>query len=133
MTAHKHAENMRLYSEDAAQTDKPYERWQATATSGGTWHDCSKHPFWDEDREYRRKPRTIRIGERDVPAPMMTAPDIDAHYYIPSIKTLPYYEYRYWFGSEDDILCFKNGICHITKKAAIAHAEALILVSGGTL
>lgn len=71
MTAHPHAENMRLYAEDATETDRPWERWECRKRGevhrqGGRWVHAWEHcqpdmRSWRPDYEYRRKPRTIRI------------------------------------------------------------------------
>jgi hypothetical protein len=53
---HKHAELMKLYAEDAMETDKPWERWEYRGPSDRTWSDTCLHPIWDERWEYRRKP-----------------------------------------------------------------------------
>lgn len=49
---------MLLYAQDAMETDKPWERWEIMDALhlGPNWHQCSTHPKWWDDREYRRKP-----------------------------------------------------------------------------
>lgn len=56
MPSHPHAENMRLYAEDAAETDKPWERWEIRWANDESWFSASEHPLWDVDTQYRRKP-----------------------------------------------------------------------------
>lgn len=51
-----HAESMKLYAEDAAQTDKAWERWQGRLDRHDEWRDCTWHPAWVPREEYRRKP-----------------------------------------------------------------------------
>ena len=67
--AHVHAESMRLYAEDAADTDKPWKRWEGKNILHHSWFNCCQHPNWSKDFEYRRNPRTINIkdleSERD--------------------------------------------------------------------
>jgi len=41
MTAHKHADLMLQYAQDAMETDKPWERWEYSDTS----RDLCKIPF----------------------------------------------------------------------------------------
>lgn len=56
MTANIHAENMRLYALDAAETEHPYTRWEVCVNHElGEWDDMWKHPSWEEDARYRRK------------------------------------------------------------------------------
>ena len=59
MTAHPHAENMRLYAEDAAETDKPWERWQFRWADDEVWVNASDGLMWDVDTQYRRKPKPL--------------------------------------------------------------------------
>lgn len=56
MSAHPHAENMRLYAEDAAETDKPWERWEYMWS--GRWNPLGGDPDWSYD-DYRRKPKPL--------------------------------------------------------------------------
>ena len=41
---HPHAASMKLYAEDAAETDKPWERWEA-GTQVGPWLKLSRNPL----------------------------------------------------------------------------------------
>jgi len=61
--AHVHAESMRLYAEDAADTDKPWKRWEGKNILHHSWFNCCQHPNWSKDFEYRRNPSTINIKE----------------------------------------------------------------------
>lgn len=62
--AHPHAESMKLYAEDAAETDKPWERWEFRrpgSKRGNCWVSFTglgdqPHPSWSDGCEYRRKP-----------------------------------------------------------------------------
>lgn len=54
MAKHKHADLMKLYAEDASKHEFPYEFWQCKVID--RWHDLTKHPEWDYNTEYRRKP-----------------------------------------------------------------------------
>ena len=51
---HKHAELMVQYAEDAMRHEFPYIFWQYNIT--GEWHDLIRHPQWDFNTKYRRKP-----------------------------------------------------------------------------
>lgn len=63
MTAHPHAANMLAYAQDAAETDKPWERWQFRHFGGkvGDWEDNLDNPVWDPGTEYRRKPNPLEM------------------------------------------------------------------------
>jgi len=51
--AHPHVDLMRLYVEDAAETEKPWERWEYRYLK--TWLPVAGSPLWDINAEYRRK------------------------------------------------------------------------------
>ena len=133
MTAHKHAENMRLYALDAAETETPWERWERRQEGLEDFHPLRNNPHFDENVEYRRKPKTIRIGERDVPEPMRIAPAMGSKYFFVYLECNDHCQHDSWTDRKYDNSRLKLGICHATPEAAIAHAEALILISGGTL
>lgn len=57
MTAHKHADNIARFARDAAETDKPWERWQASS-DGQTWRNLYAMPSWEQNLYYRRKETT---------------------------------------------------------------------------
>lgn len=55
MNAHIHAENMRLYAEDATKTDKPWELWEFISFGMEDWQTLNSNPTWGFATEYRRK------------------------------------------------------------------------------
>ena len=63
--AHPHAENMRLYAEDAAETDEPWERWEhqtwVSLNALSEWKPLSDHPEWHTDYWYRRITQSIKV------------------------------------------------------------------------
>ena len=69
MTAHKHAALMLQYAQDAAETDRPWERWEFEVKSD-VWCNLSEHPAWLENKNYRRKPQVIRVGRHEFPKPI---------------------------------------------------------------
>lgn len=52
---HIHAESMRLYAEDAAEIDEPWQRWEF-CMPGKMWENLYGHPQWTPSFLYRRKP-----------------------------------------------------------------------------
>ena len=60
---HKHAELMKLYAEDATETDIVWERWEYAKPPDYTWNDCYNVPIWNPDWEYRRKPKTVKMWQ----------------------------------------------------------------------
>ena len=131
MTAHVHAANMALYAQDAAETDRPWERWEAKDPmfSVDLWRPVSGPQFgWHPEAKYRRKPRTIRIGEFDVPEPLREAPVYRAQVFYPRVDMTEHAGCFEWSG----ISCFvmlERGVCHLTREAAELHAKALISLS----
>ena len=77
------------------------------------------------------KPRKLRIGGIDVPEPMRSAPEAGSCYFFLALTGSGMVVESEWGGNWVDELSLSRGICHTTKEAAIAHAKALILVSGG--
>lgn len=80
----------------------------------------------DADREFRIKPETININGHEVPAPVWE-PLVDGErFFMPNLRfDSPVVEYR-WAGGAYDIQVLERGLIHLTKDAAIAHAEALL-------
>ncbi len=61
MTAHKHAALMLQYAQDAAETDKPWERWEyRPARDINTWSPATIRIKWLDMFEYRRKPGSVK-------------------------------------------------------------------------
>ena len=55
MNSHIHAENMQLYAEDAAKTNKPWELWEFISFGMEDWQTLKSHPNWGFATDYRRK------------------------------------------------------------------------------
>lgn len=126
MTAHVHAENMRLYALDAAETAYPNERWEFNC-DGKHWIMVSEqHPAWVIQYQYRRKPRTHMVNGFEVPAPMVEAPIGDRAYWIPAIDSRSYASCSFWDGDSFDATRLQRGLVHATKEAAVANAKAMV-------
>ena len=59
MATHKHAALMQQYAKDWAETEEPWKRWEVTSHRN-EWVALCGHPYWKEESEYRRKPRTVK-------------------------------------------------------------------------
>lgn len=131
MAAHIHAALMAEYAKDAAESEMPWKNWEFLDHSPNQWLQCLYSPEWNEEYAYRRKPKTIRIGDMEVPEPMKTAPEYGTVYWFPSFHCSEVADNCSWAGDDIDNRLFQRGFCHATLKAAEAHAKALIKVSGG--
>ena len=78
--------------------------------------------------EYRVKPRTIKIGDFDVPEPMRTDIGIGNKYFTPSLASASAIGCT-WLGDGRDYELLRNGLCHETSEAAEVHAKALIALT----
>lgn len=126
MTAHKHAEHMLQYAQDAAETDRPWELWQNSDDGVSGWNDLDTHPMWVPTLLYRRKPRTIRINGHEVSKPVRRPLEHRTIYFVPTIDGF-YLAAEYdWQDDETDNRLLEHGLIHLTEEAAIAHAKALL-------
>lgn len=126
---HTHAELMAQYAEDAKQHDEPWELWQHDAS--GTWVDCVRHPSWRSHTQYRRKPRTVMIGDIEVPEPCKVPLDYGQVYYVPDLTTDLFICRYTWEDENVDFRLLESNLVHLDRESAILHAKALIEVSKG--
>lgn len=120
---HIHAAAMAEYAKDAAETDKPWERWEFCHMRG-EYQSLHSHPEWVEDNKYRRKPKVILINGHEVPEPHRTPFEIGDTYWTFTFFFAGVIEV-YWDGDDEDHNAFKNGVIHLTKEAAEKHFSAL--------
>jgi len=124
MPAHKHADLILQYAQDAMETETPWERWEVN--SGFGWVNCCYLIQFYHVHEYRRKPKVIIINGIEVPEPMRIVPPVGTPYFcISSIDTdiaIP----TKWMDTDGDRRVLSRGICHLTEAAAVKHAEALL-------
>lgn len=77
MAGHKHAAHMKAYADDAAETERPWERWQwSESPDSAEWIDCKVYenaPIWCVSCGYRRKPRTLTIAGVEIEQPLESA------------------------------------------------------------
>lgn len=130
-TGHVHAASMLLYAQDAAETPEPWLRWEYKDHAEGQWAPLPRHPSWFDPGIYRRKLKTIRIGEFDVPEPLRTALAVGTSYYVAEIEAIDLSCYSHWGNDELDQRWLERGLIHLTKDAAELHAMALISLSKG--
>lgn len=127
--AHPHAGLMMKYAEIAQTTDKPWEHFEVRRNKSAVWEAIYvPMPFY-ENMEYRLKPeppKTIRIGEYDVPEPVREPLEDDKEYWgiDPTAEELAW-KYT-WNNALFCNLMLRRGLIHLTKEAAVIHAEALL-------
>ena len=124
---HPHAALMMKYAIEAATNSECWKNWESSYKSEGNWQPCIMIPAWNVNRDYRRKIKTIRIGDRDVPAPLTSSNGITGNVFL--ADTL--HPCKYLVSSTHNVTALKRGMLHTTAEAAIAHSEALIAISGG--
>ena len=129
MTAHKHAHLMLQYAQDAAETDKPWDRWQFRSLNTEGWLDCASGTGFSDLCEYRRKPRTMTYTVT-IPEPLLEAPEAGAAYYVVDCAAENLYTELEWYGYIFDTRLLKRGLCFATKEDAIAAAMAMLPVKG---
>lgn len=100
----------------------------------GDWNDPrDRNPISHPGCEWRIKPRTIKIGDMEVPEPLQKKSELEVDYYISNPFSESLFDYCRKRNDAFDRLWLRRGLCHSTKDAAIAHAKALIAISGGTV
>ena len=128
MTAHKHAHLMAQYAQDALETDRPWDRWQISA-SGNKWGPLFEHPRWVSDWGYRRKPRTMTYTIT-IPEPLRKAPAMGSWYWLAETASDDFTSRVEWSGDSTDSRWLKLGLCFATKEDAIAAAKAMLPIKG---
>ena len=127
--AHPHAGLMMKYAEIAQTTDKPWEHFELRQNDSCAWQAIHLPVSFYSHMEYRLKPeppKTIRIGEYDVPEPVREPLEDDKEYWgvDPTAKELAW-KYN-WNNAIFCNLMLRRGLIHLTKEAAVIHAKALI-------
>jgi len=124
---HKHA---KIIMEWAQMMQLPESEWRDVEFRyGDTWMSVDKGdaPAFNAHKEYRFKPRTIRIGDYDVPEPMpmRASPKIGSRYF--SVEGLDEGVWnREWTDDYLDNLRLARGTIHETRENAELMLKALI-------
>lgn len=127
MTAHKHARLMLQYAQDAAETDKPWDRWEWKG--GGGWYPLASEFAFLIHYEYRRKPRTLTYSVT-IPEPLREAPKVGEKYYYSGLIDEELHGGTEWDGAPIELRLLKRGLCFATKEDAIAAAKAMLPIKG---
>lgn len=115
--AHKHAAQMMQFAQDAAETDKPWERWE---TRWGTdeWEKVGGAPTWNENFEYRRIAERRSFGGLEWLAPMTEAPEEGERYWVVDATLNDPISNYLWQGDSQDSRLFDRGLAFATEEAA---------------
>lgn len=81
--------------------------------------------------EFKEKPRTIKIGDFDVPEPIRVEPSIGDKYFTFTLNQGDPVFSSTWDGYACDKHRFYIGICHSTKEGAELHFKALVQLGIG--
>ena len=127
--AHPHAELMMEYAKIARTTNKPWTHFEVRQNDSCVWEAIHLPVRFYSHMEYRLKPeppKTIRIGEYDVPEPVRQPLEDDKEYWgvDPMAEELAW-KYK-WNNALFCNLMLRRGLIHLTKEAAVIHAEALL-------
>ena len=71
-------------------------------------------------------PKTIRIGEYDVPEPVHEPLEKGTEYWIAHFSLEELANRFKWYSDKFDNRVLENGLIHLTKEAAVIHAKALL-------
>lgn len=133
MTAHKHAALMLQYAQDAAETDRPWERWEVKVNNG-EWCELNGNPNWVDDWGYRRKPQVIRVGRHEFPKPISNAPLNTINYFLVTAWNGCFdVDADTWVNSKLDNMRLESWRVHLTQEAAQAHADVLNAICRGDI
>ena len=127
--AHPHAELMMEYAKIAQTTDEPWTHFELRQNDSCVWEAIHLPLRFYSHVEYRLKPdppKTIRIGEYDVPEPVREPLEKDTEYWIAHFSLVGLVDDFKWCNDNFDKRVLKNGLIHLTKEAAVIHAKALM-------
>lgn len=105
-------------------------RW-TTQSPATTLSDIAEGVYSPDD--FRLPPKTIRIGEFDVPEPLREAPAADTQVWVVDIEDGNDPTYIYWnWASAANRIRLKLGLVHLERDAAALHARALLSFTSTT-
>ncbi len=122
---HPHADLMMKAAEIAQENERWWEYFELKYPDG-SWCSISDNFGFHKKCTYRLKPRTIKIGEYDVPEPVREPLEEGQRYYIPNICIVTTPHTWNWDGDSFDTRCLERGLLHLDRESAEIHARALI-------
>lgn len=127
-TPHPHAESMRLYAEDAAETNEPWLRWfYIDDHHPDCKNELDGHPNWLRHLRYSRWPKKVRVNGLLLNAPLSEEPEEGSDVYIVDLCNAPMcVAISYTACNGVCIASLKRGLMHTSKEDAVMHAKALL-------
>ncbi|TWV81544.1 hypothetical protein [Moraxella sp. VT-16-12] len=91
--------------------------------------------LYKENLSFRKvkKQEMITIGDVSFPKPYQGEMEYNEIYHVPRIDYKSLYNSTRWDGGAEDRMMMSRGLLHLSKENAIAHAKALIRLSGGEI
>ena len=127
-TPHKHAALIKQFAEDMAIDKELISKWKYRIPKDVYFTNVNHAPSWIEDYEYRREPETITVNGVEVPEPCREPLERgDVYWEVSLIRCRPFRER--WHGIPLEREQLSLGLIHLTKEAAQAHIDALLLPS----
>ena len=109
---------------------------QASCDNGNSWFDMDECEMSDPalqfdfgDYDYRIKPRTIKIGDFDVPEPMRNNPMDGQSIYVVTPQVREGITSCAWLGCGWQCVALGRGLVHESAENAESHARALFSFS----
>ena len=96
----------------------PWKDFNASSIES-SWNLLSGDPV----AEWRIAPKTIKIGEYEVPEPCREAPEVGKKFWI--VDPFSHFTQFHWNGSVACYRALNDGFVHLTKEAAEQHYEAI--------
>lgn len=95
------------------------------------WKSVKLGELLDAVWQYRLAQEMITIGDVSFPKPESNPPEVGTQYYVAYPTYSGYATSCLWTGDQFDKRGLSRGFVHRSKENAIAHAKALIKLSGG--
>jgi hypothetical protein len=119
---HVHADLIKQWADDTS-----IEIQMRIKHSNTSWANAYR-PLWDSEREYRIKPKLIRVGRHEWPEPLKEV--IGGVMYTVNLVTR---EINELYTLKPSTMAVAAGVAHATREAAEQHRDALICISKGDI
>ncbi|SFU93796.1 hypothetical protein [Xenorhabdus koppenhoeferi] len=128
MAKHIHADLWTKYAEFAQIMENPWSQFQYWNYEDECWCDLDEDDgLWARGTaKYRLKPRTIKIGNIDVPEPVREPLENGMKYFVVATSGFFLAEAGIWNGAKIHMIHLERGLIHLDPESAELHAKALI-------